>query len=282
MPIRLLLIVAAASVLIVLEHSMPVVVGTSAVVLLAASLIVISLLAPDAAKLASPPVPPPGWSGGGKLIDEAAAERVNQITAYATTLFVGSAGLFLALWWPGVALAILAIAAIWIVVWWPSTMRTHNLTTSIAINRAPADVFAFVSDQRNLLSYWPYYESIEMLTPDPIARGSQFRARVRFPKSLFNSKDDDLFEAVEEIVGFEPPLRVATRLRTGLRPNLAEMTFGPTPTGTLLTHSFTMEFSYCTGLLGGTLLDSKGPKVLKATRTIAWARAKEILETGTA
>lgn len=280
MPLRLLLILAGAAVLAVYGHPLVILVGT--VVLLAASLVVLARLAPDAAKLASPPVPPPGWIGGGKLIDEAAAERVNQITAYSLTLFAGSVGMFLALWWTGVALAILTITATWIVAWWPSTMRTHNLTTSIDIKREPADVFGFVSDQRNLLSYWPYYESIEMLTPDPVARGSQFRTRVRLPKSLFNSKQDDLFEGIVEIVGFEPPLQVATRLTTGLRPNLAVITFDATPTGTLLTHSFTMELSYCTGLLGGTLLGGKGPKVEKATRAIGWARAKEILESGTA
>jgi polyketide cyclase/dehydrase/lipid transport protein len=282
MPLQLLLILAAASALSALAHSMPGVVGTSAAALIAASLIVISRVAPDAAKLASPSLPPPGWIGGGRLIDEAAAERINQITAYAATLFVGGAGLLFALWWPGVALAVLAIAAIWIVAWWPVTLRTHGLTTSIGIRREPADVFAFVSDQRNLLSYWPYYESIEMLTPDPIARGSQFRARLRFPKGLFNSKEDDLFEGIEEIVGFEPPLRVATRLSTGLRPNLAVFTFEAIASGTVLTHSFTMELSYCTGLLGGILMGGKGAKVLRATRTIAWGRAKEILENGTA
>ncbi|HEV2217086.1 MAG TPA: SRPBCC family protein [Candidatus Dormibacteraeota bacterium] len=280
MPLQHLLIVAVAAVLAIYGHPMVIVVGT--VVLLAASLVVLARLAPDAAKLNSPPVQPPGWVGGGRLIDEAGAERVSQLTAYSLTLFFGSAGLFLALWWMGAALAILAIAGIWIVAWWPSTMRTHNLTTNIDIKRQPADVFAFVSDQRNLLRYWPYHESVEMLTPDPIVRGSQFRARVRLPRSLFNNKEDDLFEAVEEIVGFEPPLRIATRLITGLRPNLAVITFDPTPTGTLLTHSFTMEFSYCTGLLGGMLLGGKGPRVSKATRAVAWARAKEILESETA
>ena len=276
-PLRLLLLLAAAAVLIVYAHSIPGVGVTGAMAFELAALFTILRAMPLYGELS----PPAGSGNEGTPIDQAAGERISRLTSYAATLGIAGAALFLSFWWPGPAFALLATAALWAVAWWPDELRTTHLTTSVVIKREPADVFAFVSDERNLLRYWPYYEAVEKVTPGPVGPGTQFRARVRFPKGLHNLKEDRVVEGIEEIVAFEPPRRLATRLANRPRPRLAVFTFDATPEGTRLTHSFTFLASYSSAVLGGELFARKGVQVIRARRKTTWARAKEILENET-
>ena len=272
MPLQLLLIITGAGALAIYGRPMPALVGTAAVVLVAATLVVLARLAPPPSGV--------GFRAQGELLDETRYDRASNLTAYASVLLVAGVGMFLCLWWLAPALALLAAAAIWAAVWWPDSLRRSNLTTSIVIKREPAAVFAFVSDGRNLLSYWPHYESVELLTPGPIGLRTQFRSRVRFPKG-FADNQEHIFEGIEEIVGFEPPTRLATHVKDRPRPHLAVFRFDAVPEGTLLTHSFTFVSSYSSAFLGGEFSGHKATRLMRASRTSGWSRAKEILESGT-
>ena len=273
MPLQLLLIIAGAGALAIYGHPMLGLVATAAVALLAAALVVLTPLAPPPSKN--------GFPAQAELHDETRADRASNLAAYASALLVAAVGLLVSLWWPALALALLALAAVWAIVWWPDSLRTSNLTTSIVIKREPATVFAFVSDARNLLTYWPHYESVVQETPGPIGLRTQFRSRVRFPKGFVDNREH-IFEGIEEIVGFEPPTRLATHVKNRPRPHLAVFTFDAAPEGTLVTHSFTFVASYSSAVNGGEFFGRKARRLMRASRTTAWARAKEILEAGTA
>ena len=73
----------------------------------------------------------------------------------------------------------------------------------IVIHRPIAEVFDFVSDERNEPRYNPQMISVEQLTPDPIGLGSQFRAQMKSGRATV--------PVLLEFNAFERPARLGSR-----------------------------------------------------------------------
>jgi uncharacterized protein YndB with AHSA1/START domain len=206
-----------------------------------------------------------------KQLDEAATERSSQALAYlavTTTdmlavLFAGAAS-------PKVGLTILGVAAAWILLWSPSAVRRVGIRTKVVIQRDASVVFAFISDFENESKYLPRME-VQKITSGPIRSGTQFRSRFQMPNGT-------TFEGIEEIVDFEPPTRLTSRVASGLRPNVDVITIEPVTNGTLLKYRFDFELSYASAFIGMGLLRWLASIELWNRRRAAWARVKQILE----
>ena len=209
---------------------------------------------------------------GGDINSEL-ARKAGPRLVYMSAWLIGAGALLLSLIWRPGALALLAIAAIWVIIWWPRWVRTFSLTTDIVIARERDAVFAFVSDLRNQPKYEASVESIEMVTPGPIGRGSSFRSRTRLGTSYYDT--------VEEIVDYQPPTRFTIRDKTQPT-NSTVITCEPVPGGTQVTHRFVGELRIVDTLMAARLFAWLWTGAeLRAKREATWARAKEILESGT-
>lgn len=171
---------------------------------------------------------------------------------------------------PQVTLIISGIAIILALVWIPAWMRRIGIRTSVVIDRDPATVFAFVSDCRNEVKYQPTLISVEKITDGPIGPGTQFRSRVQLPNGPF--------EGIEEIVDYEPPYRVTSRVANALRQNVGVLTFEPVPEGTKLRYRFDSEITYSSALLLQGLMRWFMTMDIRSQRNAAWARLKKLLE----
>jgi carbon monoxide dehydrogenase subunit G len=169
------------------------------------------------------------------------------------------------------ALAISGLAILWSLIWIPLWMRRIGTRTSVLIDRDPATVFAFVSDFRNEAKYQPSITAVEKITDGPIGPGTQFRSRVQLPNGPF--------EGVEEIVDYEPPYRVTSRVSGALRQNVGVLTLDAVPQGTRLRYSFESEITYSNALLFQGLMRWFMTLDMRAQRNAAWARLKQLLET---
>jgi hypothetical protein len=265
MPVNLLLILAAGAAAVAFG-TYPLAHQLLTVGFVAAAVAVMIRAAPAGTKPTDP-------------IDEREAERILAISAYAGACAVDAVALLVAFLWPSLALLVIGITAVWVVAWWPRGLRTNTLTSKIAIRRDPAAVFAFVSDFENEPKYWAMVEQVEKLTPGPIGAGTQFRTRVRLPASL--GFGETVIVAIEEIVDFKPDHRFTARVASGMHYNFDVWTFDPISDGTLVTHKFDFLHSYATAVLAATLIfGPSSNRLLRASRVAAWARAKQILESG--
>jgi uncharacterized protein YndB with AHSA1/START domain len=208
-----------------------------------------------------------------KQLDEGSIERFTLAQAYfavTTTdllavLFAGAAS-------PKVGLIILGVAAAWVLLWSPRALRQVGIRTKVVIQRDPSVVFAFISDFENEPKYLPGME-VEKITTGPIRSGTQFRSRLQMPNGT-------TFEGIEEIVDFEPPTRLTSRVASGLRPNVDVITIEPVSNGTLLKYRFETELTYPNAIIGLGLLRWLTNIELWNRRRAAWARVKQILESG--
>jgi len=180
-------------------------------------------------------------------------------------LFAGAAS-------PKVGLIILGVAAAWVLLWSPRALRQVGIRTKVVIQRDPSVVFAFISDFENEPKYLPGME-VEKITTGPIRSGTQFRSRFQMPNGI-------TFEGIEEIVDFEPPTRLTSRVASGLRPNVDVITIEPVSNGTLLKYRFETELTYPNAIIGLGLLRWLTNIELWNRRRAAWARVKQILESG--
>ena len=206
-------------------------------------------------------------------LDEQANERFMTSLAYTTVLTAGMVGLTFAestspVWGP----IVIGVEALWILLWWPLLLRRVGVRTSVVIHRDPSVVFAFVSDFQNAPRYIPQIESVEKLTDGPIRSGTQFGTRTRMSSQVF--------EGVEEIVDYEPPTRLTSRVSSAQRPNLEVLTFEPVQPGTLLKHHFESQLSYPSALMGQGLFRWPMTIQMWLRRRAAWARLRQILESG--
>lgn len=205
-------------------------------------------------------------------------ERVQMRSADASALFMAGlidiiALIFAARPLPRDALIISGLAILWSVAWMPPWMRRVGISTRVVIDRDQATVFAFVSDLRNELKYQPSLIAVEKITDGPIGPGTQFRSRVQLPNGAF--------EAVEEIVDYEPPNRVTSRVASGLRPNVGVTTLEAVPQGTRLRYSFESEITYSNALMLQGLLRWIMTLDMRSQRNAAWGRLKQLLENPT-
>jgi uncharacterized protein YndB with AHSA1/START domain len=212
------------------------------------------------------------WSRRRKPIDEKANERI------ATTLLFGMAFGFdwftfsQATVWPVVSLLVTAVGIGWLVVWSSPRLRRTRFTTSYVIHRTPDIVFPFISDARNLPRWWSEYQSVEMLTPEPVGPGSRFRAHALIPP------DGKQFVGESEILAFEPDRRMTSHATSVSRPNQGEYIFDPVEAGTRVTYHFDIEHSYSNAALGVTLIRFASVRLLRTSHGRAQARIKQILE----
>ena len=206
----------------------------------------------------------------GQPLDESANERGMATIPLAFAMTVDALALLFAQSSIALASLLVAVAAAWILLWSSRAVRTIGIRTSLVIERDPSVVFAFISDAQNAPKYIPELESVEKITDGPIGSGTQFRSRMRLPNGVF--------EGVSEVVEYEPPSRVTSRLASGLRPNLETLTFEPVDQGTLLKHRFESELSYNSALMGMGLLQWSMTNQMVTRRRQIWARAKQILE----
>ncbi len=208
-----------------------------------------------------------------KQLDEAATERFSQALAYlAVTTTDMLAVLFAGIASPKVGLTILGVAAAWILLWSPRALRQVVIRTGVVIQRDSSVVFAFISDFENEPKYLPGME-VQKITSGPIRSGTQFRSRFHMPNGT-------TFEGIEEIVDYEPPTRLTSRVATALRPNVDVVTFEPVTQGTLLKYRFETEVTYPSAIMGMGPLRWLTSIELWNRRRAAWARVKRILESG--
>jgi len=278
-PVHLLgiLVVAAAFAVIGGGSSVLLLLGAMALVL--GALVVQAQAAPKTGTRAlSPGVPPVP-----KPIDEVEHERVLRVSVYAATLLVAGVAVGLAAASFAAALVLLLLASGWVIMWWPPSMRRYSLSTTTDIRCDSPTAFAFFSDQRNTPRYYYMFdESVDKVGDAPIGPGTEFRAHIVFRAGQTPStKEDTSFDSVQRIVEFEPNHRLAITVISGLAPNTGTYTLEPITGGTRVTYRYDHVLSFPSCLLGSRLFGVRADRFMKATRLAAWARAKEILETGT-
>jgi carbon monoxide dehydrogenase subunit G len=171
---------------------------------------------------------------------------------------------------PQVTLVISGLAILWSLIWIPLWMRRIGTRTSVMIDRDPATVFAFVSDFRNEAKYQPSISAVEKITDGPIGPGTQFRTRVELPSGPF--------EGVDEIVDYQPPYRVTSRVANALRSNVGVLTLEAVPQGTRLRYSFESEITYSNALMLQGLMRWLMTLDMRSQRNAGWARLKQLLE----
>jgi carbon monoxide dehydrogenase subunit G len=171
---------------------------------------------------------------------------------------------------PQVTLVISGLAILWSLIWIPLWMRRIGTRTSVMIDRDPASVFAFVSDFRNEAKYQPSISAVEKITDGPIGPGTQFRTRVELPNGPF--------EGVDEIVDYQPPYRVTSRVANALRSNVGVLTLEAVPQGTRLRYSFESEITYSNALMLQGLMRWLMTLDMRSQRNAGWARLKQLLE----
>src|SRR5216683_3057943 len=210
-----------------------------------------------------------------KEMDELTTERFNKSVAFVAATTIDTMAVLLSGGdgsSPTTGLIILGVAAAWVLLWSPRALRQVGIRTSVVIQRDPSVVFAFISDFENEPRYLPGME-VEKITSGPIRSGTQFRSRFQMPNGI-------TFEGIEEIVDFEPPTRLTSRVASGLRPNVDVITIEPVSNGTMLKYRFETELTFPNAIIGLGLLRWLTNIELWNRRRAAWARVKQILESG--
>ncbi|HXB03856.1 MAG TPA: SRPBCC family protein [Candidatus Angelobacter sp.] len=209
-----------------------------------------------------------------KPLDERALERDLGTILLGVALAIDAFALLLAIASPAIGLAISAVAAAWVLLWSIPRLRRTRFTTSYEIHCSPEVVFAFIADKRNQTKWWSEYDSVELLTTEPIGRGARFREHGRTPP------DGKEFVADDEILDFEPSRRMTSRVVTDLHPNGSEYTFDPIGSSTRVTYRFDFEHSLVGAALGARLLHFIATDLQKVSHERAQVRIRQILEDG--
>ncbi len=211
------------------------------------------------------------WLTRRKAVDERALDRSLATMLFGFDLLIISIAFQIAAITPVVGLLFIAGALAWIVFWLPPARRAIVTESSVVIERDPATVFAFVTNDVNQPRYVAIVESVEKITTGPIGPGTQFRGLVRLGPNK-------TWEGTSEVIHYEPSSRVTSRT-IAITPNLEVLTFEPVARGTLLRHRFESEIRYNQALLGGVFLRGAQKQRLLAMRKAAWDKLKQILET---
>jgi ligand-binding SRPBCC domain-containing protein len=212
------------------------------------------------------------WSITKKPIDERAEERAAAVGLLALLFAIDALAFNQAPVSPALSLVATAAGAAWLAVWSSPRLRSTRFTTNYVIRSSPEVVFPFIADKRNLPKWWSEYESVEMLTTEPIGHGSRFRASVRIPPT------GRKFVAEVELLEHEPNRRMTSFVSSGLRPNHDEYTFDLLDGATRVTYRFDFEYSLSTAGLGAVLLQFVPNGLQRASHERAQARIKQILE----
>lgn len=203
-------------------------------------------------------------------LDEARQQRFNAGLVITAALTTSCFAMLIAESNQGVTIVASGVAIAWCLLWAPAWMRRVGTRSSVVIGRDPITVFTFLADLRNGPRFMSEIESVEKITDGPIGRGTQFRSRVL--------SSNTVFEGVEEIVDYQPPKKIASRVVTGLRPNVDVLQFDAAPEGTQVRHVSDVELPYASAVIGQGLIRPLMTARVKSRRKAAWARLKQLLE----
>lgn len=134
----------------------------------------------------------------------------------------------------------------------------------IVIRRPVEEVFDFVADERHEPSFNPGLRGVELLTPEPIGRGSRFRGHAR------TAGRQRLLSV--EYTGFERPHLLASRSRMGRVEVEGDLRFESVPEGTLLRWHWTLAVPPALAPVAGT--------VGRRRERAIWGALKCLLEDG--
>jgi hypothetical protein len=211
---------------------------------------------------------------GQPAIDEPGTERALRVVEQLAAAMVDIVALIVAPFSPTATLLIVAVAISWIGLWSIPQVRRVRITSSFDIRCDQKAAFTLISDARNLPLWRDEYESVELVTPEPIGPFSRFRERMRVPP------DGHLFDAVDQIVDFEPNRRFTYWVSSSVRPNFDEWTFDAVDGGTRVTQRFDFEYSFAIAVMGELFAQRQKNRLIMAGRRAGETRLKQILETG--
>ena len=158
---------------------------------------------------------------------------------------------------PVFSLVLVAAASLWTLLWLLLAMRRVESGVALIVGCPPERAFDFVSDARNQPHYVAEVESVERLTLGSPHIGSRVRV---------HHWDDS--HAVEEILEYDRPRRLAIGLPDALQANRSIWTFEPAPGGTRVRYAYRYQMNLVEALAGGRLTDW-----LQRPRRNAWRRA---------
>jgi hypothetical protein len=170
------------------------------------------------------------------------------------------------------AVIIVVVGIAWIAIWSIPQFRRTRIISAFAIRCSQKAVFTLMSDARNAPLWRHEYESVELLTPEPIGPGSRFHVRARIPPH------GGMFDGVEEIIEYQPPRRFTGRVSSGVQPNFDEFTFDVVEGGTRVTQRFDFEYSFRMAARGALFSQPGKTRLILALRRAAERRLKLILE----
>ena len=137
------------------------------------------------------------------------------------------------------------------------------------IARPVDEVFDFVADTRNEPAYNPRMVHSELLTPEPVGRGSRFAAYMATrPRPM---------RMVTEVTGYDRPHRLESRTTAASAQVEGSLTFTPVPEGTRMQWSWEVRPTGVLRLLGPVI-----GWVGRRQEAAIWAGLKRHLETGAA
>jgi hypothetical protein len=197
----------------------------------------------------------------------AAAEATSAASFQILAGFLGFLG---AIGGSRMAPVLLIAATIWLLVWMPSrTRRVHDQDT-LHISRPPADVSAFLLDQRQLPLWYPGYVSSEILGGHDLGVGATFRQVVQ-PRG-------HAMEALVTVDEYEPGRRLCSHVVQAPGQGRSCYSFSAEGSGTVATYDFDIEQPYPGALLGTVMFLGGTLRKVRAQRRHGFDKLKSILE----
>jgi Polyketide cyclase / dehydrase and lipid transport len=197
----------------------------------------------------------------------AAAEAASAASFQVVVGFLGFLG---AIGGPRMAPLLLIAAAIWLLAWMPSrTRRVHDQDT-LHISRPPAEVSAYLLDQRHLPLWYPGYVSSELLEGHGLGAGATFRQVVE-PRG-------HAIEALTTVDEYEPGRRLCSHVMHSPGHGRSCYSFAAEGLGTVATYDFDIEQPYPGALLGSVFFVGDALRKVRALRGHAFEQLKSILE----
>lgn len=197
----------------------------------------------------------------------AAAEATS---AASFQIVVGFLGFLGAIGGTRMAPLLLIAAAIWLLAWMPSaTRRVHDQDT-FHIARPPAELSAYLLDQRHLPLWYPGYVSSELLEGHDLGVGATFRQVVE-PRGR-------AMEALTTVDEYQPGRRLCSHAMQSPGHGRSCYSFSAEGSGTVATYDFDMEQPYPGALLGSVLFLGDAMRKVRVLRRHAFDKLKSILE----
>ncbi|HYS02778.1 MAG TPA: SRPBCC family protein [Candidatus Eisenbacteria bacterium] len=189
----------------------------------------------------------------------------SELTTLGLVIAITAVGLWII--HPVFSLVLVAATSLWTLLWLPPAMRRVESGVAVLVTCRPERAFDFVSDARNQPHYVAEVESVDRLTLGSPHIGSRVRV---------HHWDDSL--AVEEILEYDRPRRLAVGLPDALQANRSIWTFEPAPVGTRVRYAYRYQMNVAEALAGGRLADGLQRPRRNAWRCAFLERLKAMLE----